>query len=106
MANSYRHETLRETAAVNRLQVVTLIGSLSHAMVLLTADIEHEEAHAGVRDPADPAYPILAKSLRARRDNIRSTIASLTALINETPEADERITRTDKPPTEHQAPTV
>jgi hypothetical protein len=66
MANSYRLETLRGTAAVNRLQVVTLIASLSHSVDLLTAGIEHEEAQAGVRDPANPAYPILAKSLRAR----------------------------------------
>ena len=106
MANSYRLETLRGTAAVDRLQVVTLIGSLSRSVDLLTADIEHEEAHAGVRDLADPAYPILAKSLRARRDNIRATIASLAALIHETPEVNERNTCTAKPPAEHQAPTV
>jgi hypothetical protein len=85
MANSYQHETFRGTAAVNRLQVVTLIGSLSHSVDLLTAHIEHEEACARVRDPADRAYPILAKSLRARRDNIRATIASLAALIHQTP---------------------
>ena len=105
MANPYRHETLQGTAAVNRLQVVTLIESLSHSVDLLTADIAHEEAHAGVRDPSDRAYPILAKNLRARRDNIRATIASLAALIHETPETDKRITCTDKPPAEHQAPT-
>ena len=87
MANLYRLETRRGTAPVNRLQVVTLIGSLSHSVNLLTADIEHEEAHAGVRDSAHPAYPTLAKSLRVRRDNIRVTIASLAALIHETPEA-------------------
>ena len=85
MANTYRHETLRGTAAVNRLKVLTLIGSLSHSVDLLTAHIEHEEACAGVRDSADRAYPILAKSLRARRDNIRATIASLAALIHQTP---------------------
>jgi hypothetical protein len=87
MANTYRHETLRGTAAVNRLKVVTLIGSLSHSVDLLTANIEHEEARVGVRDSADPAYPMLARSLRARRDNIGVTIASLAALFNGIPEA-------------------
>jgi hypothetical protein len=87
MANSYRHETLRGTAAVNKLQVVTLIGSLSHSVDLLTANIEHEEARSGVRDSADPAYPMLARSLRARRDNIGATIASLATLVHGTPEA-------------------
>ena len=44
---------------------------------LLTVDIEHEETQAGVRDPSDPAYPVLARSLRVRRDNIGATIATL-----------------------------
>ena len=46
-------------------------------MEILTADIEHEEARAGVRDLSDPAYPVLARSLRARRENIGATIALL-----------------------------
>ena len=77
MANSFLIETLRRTAAVNGLQIATLIGDLSRKMTILTADIEHEEARAGVRDVADPAYPVLARSLRARRENIGATIAML-----------------------------
>jgi hypothetical protein len=87
MANSYLIETPRRTAAVNGLQIATLIGSLSRSVELLTVDIEHEEARAGVRDLADPAYPVLARSIRARRDNIRTTIASLEALVRRTAEA-------------------
>jgi hypothetical protein len=67
--------------SVNGLQIATLIGSLSRSVELLTVDIEHEEARAGVRDLADPAYPVLARSLRVRRDNIRTTIAALEALV-------------------------
>jgi hypothetical protein len=85
MANPYLPETLRGTAAVNKLQIATLIGSLSRSMELLTVDIEHEEARAGVRDLSDPAYPALARSLRVRRDNIGATIASLEALVHGTP---------------------
>jgi hypothetical protein len=48
MANSYPLETPRRTAAVNGLQIATLIGSLSLSVALLTVDIEHEEARAGV----------------------------------------------------------
>jgi hypothetical protein len=77
VANSYLPETLRRTAATNMLQIATLIGSLSRSVALLTADIEHEETRVGVRDLSDPAYPVLARSLRARRDNIRATIAML-----------------------------
>ena len=87
MANSSLTETLRGTAAVNRFQIATLIESLLRSVEILTADIEHEEARAGVRDRSDPAYPVLARSLRSRKDNIRATIASLEMLDRETPKA-------------------
>ena len=87
MANSYLLETPRGTAAINGLQIATLIGSLSRSVALLTVDIEHEEARAGVRDLSDPTYSVLARSLRTRRDNIRATIASLEMLDQETTKA-------------------
>jgi hypothetical protein len=77
MANSYRLEMLRGTAAVHGPQIATLIGSLSRSVELLTVDIDHEEARAGVRDLSDPTYPVLARSLRVRRENIGATIAML-----------------------------
>ena len=79
MANSYLPETLRRTAATNRLQIATLIGDLRRLVEVLTADIEHEEERAGVCDLADSTYPVLARSLRTRRENIGATIASLEA---------------------------
>jgi hypothetical protein len=77
MANSYLLETPRRTASINGLQIATLIGSLSRSVALFTVDIEHEEARTGVRDVSDPTYPVLARSLRVRRDNIGATIALL-----------------------------
>lgn len=77
MANSYRLETLRGTAAANGLQIATLIGDLSRTADILSADIEHEEVRSGVRDLADPVYSVLAWTLRARRENIGATIAML-----------------------------
>jgi len=87
MANSYLPETPRGTAATKRLQIATLTGDLSRSMDLLTADIEREEERVGVRDLRDPAYPVLARSLRARRENIVATIASLEALTRSAPKA-------------------
>ena len=87
MANPYLLETIRGTAATNKLQIAALIANLSRTVDLLTADIEHEEERAGVRDLADPAYPVLARSLRARRENIGATIGSLEALVQGTPKA-------------------
>ena len=77
MTQSYPLETPRRTAAVNGLQIATLIGSLSRSVALLTVDIEHEEVRAGVRDVLDPTYPVLTRSLRVRRENIGATIVSL-----------------------------
>ena len=82
MANSSLIETLRGTAAANRFQIATLIESLLRSVELLTVDIEHEETRAGVRDLSDPTYPVLARSLNSRRDNIRATLASLGALVH------------------------
>ena len=87
MANSYLIETLRGTAAVNRLQIATLMESLLRSVELLAVDIEHEEVRVGVRDLSDPTYPVLARSLRSRKDNIRATIASLEMLDQEASKA-------------------
>ena len=87
MANPYLPETLRRTAAVNQLQIATLIANLTRTLNLLTADIEHEEERADIRDLADPAYPVLARNLRARRANIVATIASLEVLVQGAPKA-------------------
>ena len=84
MANSYLPETLRETAAMNTLRVATLIADLSRSTAILTAEIEHEETRAGVRDVSDAAYPVLARCLRKRRENIGATIASLQRVIHGT----------------------
>jgi hypothetical protein len=36
---------------------------------------------------SDPTYPVLARTLRERKDNIRATIASLEMVDQETPKA-------------------
>lgn len=87
MANVYPSETLRETAAMNRLRIATVIADLCRSVALLTVDIEHEEERAGVHDISAPAYPVLARSLRMRRDNIAATIASLEQAIHGVPKA-------------------
>jgi 2-oxo-4-hydroxy-4-carboxy--5-ureidoimidazoline (OHCU) decarboxylase len=79
MVNSYLLETLRETAATNRVQIAALISDLARSIDVLTADIQQEEARAGIQEVADPSYSTLARSLRRRRENIGATIASLHA---------------------------
>jgi hypothetical protein len=75
------------TAATNEPHIATLIANLSRSVQILTADIEHEEVPAGVRDVLDPTYAVLARSLRVRRENTEATIAALEALVQGTPKA-------------------
>ncbi|WP_291688550.1 hypothetical protein [Bradyrhizobium sp.] len=67
-----KHPPLAETARIE-----TLIANLNRSVELLNVDIDNEEERARVKDVSDPAYPIMARQLRARRDNLNVTIAAL-----------------------------
>lgn len=51
-----------------------LIADLWWRVRLINTDILEVEAKAGVFDAEQPDYPLLAANLRARRDNLVSTI--------------------------------
>ena len=54
-----------------------LIADLWWRVQLMNSDILEEEAKAGVFNVKDPSYPLLAATLRARRENLVSTIHAL-----------------------------
>ena len=54
-----------------------MISDLDRLVRLLDCDITTEEERARISDRSEPAYPILARTLAARRDNLRDTIAAL-----------------------------
>ncbi len=54
-----------------------LITDLNNSVSIITADIEAEEARVNIGDIADPAYPMLARHLRSRRNNLQATINNL-----------------------------
>jgi hypothetical protein len=58
-------------------RIETLIANLNRSVEILNVDIETEEERARVTDVSDPAYPIIARQLRARRDNLQTTITAL-----------------------------
>jgi hypothetical protein len=70
--------SLREVA-----QIRTLIVTLSRSVDLLNWDIDAEEERTRLHDLSDPAYPILARTLRTRRDNLSATIAALRERVQE-----------------------
>jgi hypothetical protein len=67
-------ETRRAIALREAAQIETLLGSLGVSAERLDADIATEEERAGISDPANAAYPILARVLTVRRRNLEATI--------------------------------
>jgi hypothetical protein len=73
-ANDARSVPIRLTG---ELQLSALIADRWWRVDLMNSDILEEEARAGVFDVRQPRYPLLALNLRARRDNLVSTIYAL-----------------------------
>jgi hypothetical protein len=59
------------------LQTRRLIADIKRVVDILNSDIAEEEALAGVFDRSRAEYPILARVLAARKENLQSTAASL-----------------------------
>jgi hypothetical protein len=58
-------------------RISALISDIDRVVRLFDCDIAAEEQRARVSDRLDPCYPILARTLAARRDNLKETIAAL-----------------------------
>jgi septation ring formation regulator EzrA len=59
------------------LRTRTLIADIDRIVQILSSDIAAEEEQAGIFDPSRVEYPVLARTLTARRDNLGHTIAAL-----------------------------
>jgi hypothetical protein len=70
--NTHRRETM---------QIRTMIERLDRAVSSLESNIGAELARARVRDPSHFAYPIPARAMAARRDNLNATIAMLSGRL-------------------------
>jgi hypothetical protein len=58
-------------------RISALISDLDRVARILDSDIATKEERARMSSPFDAAYPILARTLTARRDNLKETIAAL-----------------------------
>lgn len=63
--------------ATASLQLHALISDLLWRVQMLESDIAEEERNAGNADPGSATYSMLALALRARRDNLLTSIALL-----------------------------
>jgi hypothetical protein len=81
MTKQLPSEAVMKTAAHDVVQIETLIKRLARAAEIMDVEISYEEQLSSVRDPSDPAYPMIARTLTARRDNLRASVVSLQTLI-------------------------
>jgi hypothetical protein len=66
-------------------QTRTLIADIDRVVEILNSDIADEEAISGILDRSHAEYSILARTLTARRDNLRGTIAALEKRLSDLP---------------------
>ena len=59
------------------MKLQALINDLRWRVQLLDAHIQDEEKRTGISNVSNTAYPILARNLRTRRDNLLATITTL-----------------------------
>jgi hypothetical protein len=72
-----RHFDTSEPYQQEAIKLRKMIGDLDRSVRLLNCDISTEEERARIFDRSDVAYPMLARTLAARRDNLRDTITAL-----------------------------
>ena len=74
-----KHQRHFERTASSReaSQIGELIADLDRIVHVLNSHIASEEEQAHVFERSKPEYPMLARTLAARRDNLMATIAAL-----------------------------
>jgi hypothetical protein len=73
-----RHFEIANATALREAAVIqTMMDDLNRTVRLLECDVATEEERARIFDRSNAAYPILARTLAARRDNLRGTITVL-----------------------------
>jgi hypothetical protein len=71
------------SGTISSMHLHALIADLRWKVQLFNSDIAEEEERACVFDVKNVAYPLVAKDLRERRDNLLATIATLEAQLIE-----------------------
>ena len=71
------HFDTRESTQREAVQIWKMIVDIDRTVRLLNCDITTEEERVGISDRSDAAYPILARMLATRRDNLNDTVTAL-----------------------------
>jgi hypothetical protein len=82
------NSAMREVASLQ-----ATIADLERGMHALQFSIDAELAGATLRDPSEPGYPVTARALAARRDNLKITIATLSQRLAGLTGTDSKVDR-------------
>ena len=77
MAKLHHSGTAEATALIQAAVIRGMMRDLGRTVQILKIDISAEEERVCVFDRSESGYPILARTLIARRDNLLETIAAL-----------------------------
>jgi hypothetical protein len=73
-----RHFGIIGRASVREADCIgTMIADMRRVLQILDCDVQTEEERARIFDRSDANYPMLARTLAARRENLKMTIAAL-----------------------------
>jgi len=64
-------------------QIELMVAEFTRISGELDREIANEEKRTGISDPRHFAYPTYARAASARRDNLKSSVAELTAQLDE-----------------------
>ena len=77
MRHQHHFEIDGQTAQREAVKIRTMIRDLNRTVQVLDIEIATEENRVGLHDLSNFAYPILSKTMVARRENLKGTIAAL-----------------------------
>ena len=86
--NPKRHFDTSNVPQSEAIHIWKMIVDLDRTVQILSCDITTEEESAGISNRSDPSYPILARTLATRRDNLKDTVAALEHRLSELDQAD------------------
>jgi hypothetical protein len=83
-----RHFDTCEAKQNEAMQSWKMIADIDRTIRLLDCDIATEEEETGISDRSDATYPILARMLATRRDNLKHTITALEQRLSKLDQAE------------------
>jgi hypothetical protein len=82
MKHARHFETVNRTSARDAECIGIMIADLRRVVQVLDCDVQTEEERSLMFDRSSAQYPMLARTLVARRDNLKATIAALEARLS------------------------